>query len=73
MFLVGCFLLKKVFQKKVEDIGVLIFEWVLIFQNFIVMVSMDTYIRRVLVFDGYLYSRVYGITTWEDQRKTYRF
>ena len=25
------------------------------------MVFMGTYIRRVLVFDGYLYSRVYGM------------
>ena len=62
-------LLLKVFQKKKkkeEDIrratsicGVLIY--ILIFQNFLVIVSVGTYIRRVLVFDGYLYSRVYGM------------
>ena len=51
------------------DIGVLlfvllIFEWVLIFQNFIVMVPMGTCIRLVLVFDEYLYSRLYGTSSF---------
>ena len=29
------------------------------------MVSVGTYIQRVLVFDGYLYSRVYGIVSFD--------
>ena len=40
--------------------GVLLFEWVLIFEKSVASVSMDTYICGVLVFDGYLYSREYG-------------
>ena len=40
--------------------GVLLFEWVLIFEKLVAIVSMGTYICGVLVFDGYLYSREYG-------------
>ena len=40
--------------------GVLLFEWVLIFEKSVASVSMGTYICGVLVFDGYLYSREYG-------------
>ena len=69
-FLVGCFFFKKSLKKNrrgryrgTSICGVRIFEWVLICQNFVVMVSVGTYIRCVLVFDGYVYSRVYGIHT----------
>ena len=48
----------KIIYRGTSICGILIVEWVLIFQNFVVMVSMGTYIRRVLVFDGYLYSRM---------------
>ena len=41
--------------------GVLLFEWVLIFEKSVASVSMGTYICGVLVFDGYLYSREYGM------------
>ena len=41
--------------------GVLLFEWVLIFEKSVASVSMGTCICGVLVFDGYLYSREYGI------------
>ena len=41
--------------------GVLLFEWVLIFEKSVAIASMGTYICGVLVFDGYLYSREYGI------------
>ena len=40
---------------------VLLFAWVLLFKKWIATGFMGTYIHRVLVFDGYLYSRVYGI------------
>ena len=40
--------------------GVLLFEWVLIFEKSVAIASMGTYICGVLVFDGYLYSREYG-------------
>ena len=40
--------------------GVLIFERVLIFKNFLLIVSVGIYSGLVLVFNGYLYSRVYG-------------
>ena len=45
------------------DLGYLylLFEWVLIFKKSVASVSMGTYICGVLVFDGYLYSREYGI------------
>ena len=41
--------------------GVLPFEWVLIFEKSVAIASMGTYICGVLVFDGYLYSREYGM------------
>ena len=41
--------------------GVLLFEWVLIFEKSVAIASMGTYIYGVLVFDGYLYSREYGM------------
>ena len=41
--------------------GVLLFAWVLLFKKWIATGVMGTYIHRVLVFDGYLYSRVYGM------------
>ena len=40
---------------------VLLFAWVLLFKKRIATEFMGTYNSRVLVFDGYLYSRVYGI------------
>ena len=40
---------------------VLLFAWVLLFRKWIETGLMGTYVHRVLVIDGYLYSRVYGI------------
>ena len=41
--------------------GVLLFEWVLIFEKSVAIASMGTYICGVLVFDGYLHSREHRI------------
>ena len=41
--------------------GVLLFEWVLIFEKLVAIASMGTYICGVLVFDGYLYSQEYSM------------
>ena len=40
--------------------GVLLFEWVLIFEKSVAIVSMGTYICGVLVFDGYLWYMDYS-------------
>ena len=40
---------------------VLLFAWVLLFRKWIATSLIVTYIHRVLVIDGYLYSRVYDI------------
>ena len=40
---------------------VLIFAWVLLFRKLVVTMLMGTIIYRVLVINGYLYSRLYGI------------
>ena len=42
---------------------VLLFAWVLLFRKLTATGLIGTYIYRVLVIDGYLYSRVYGIDT----------
>ena len=39
---------------------VLLFAWLLLFRKWITTGLIGTYIHRVLVIDGYLYSRVYG-------------
>ena len=44
-------------------LGVLLFEWVLILEKSVAIASMGTYICGVLVFDGYLYSREYSISS----------
>ena len=41
---------------------VLIFAWVLLFRKLVARALIGSYIHRVLVIDGYLYSRVYGST-----------
>ena len=41
--------------------GVLMFAWVLLFSKLVVTAPMGTNICGVLVIDGYLYSRLYGI------------
>ena len=41
---------------------VLLFAWVLLFRKLIATGLIGTYIHRVLVIDGYLYSRVYGMS-----------
>ena len=40
---------------------VLLFAWVLLFRKLIATGLIDTYIHMVLVIDGYVYSRVYGM------------
>ena len=45
---------------------VLLFAWVLLFRKLIATGLIGTYIHRVLVIDGYLYSRVYGSTSPKD-------
>ena len=37
------------------------FGWVLLFRKLVVTAPMGTNIHEVLVIDGYLYSRLYGI------------
>ena len=41
--------------------GILIYEWVLKFSEWMLTVTISTCINGVLVIDGYLCSRVYGI------------
>ena len=40
---------------------VLMFEWVLKFRIWVLAVIIGTYVYGILVIDGYLCSRVYGI------------
>ena len=40
---------------------VLLFAWVLLFREVVVTMLMGTNIYGVLVIDGYLYSRIYGM------------
>ena len=40
---------------------VLMFVWVLLFRKLVATTLIGTYIPRVLVIDGYLFSQVYGI------------
>ena len=40
---------------------VLLFAWLLLFRKWITTGLIGTYIHRVLVIDGYLYSRVYSM------------
>ena len=42
---------------------VLMFAWVLLFRKLVATALIGTYIYKILVIDGYLYSRVYGIPT----------
>ena len=41
---------------------VLLFGWLLLFTKWITTGLIGTYIHRVIVIDGYLHSRVYGIS-----------
>ena len=43
---------------------VLMFEWVLKFRIWVLAVVIGTYVYGILVIDGYLCSRVYGITSY---------
>ena len=47
---------------------VLWFGWVLLFRKLVVTALMGTNIHGVLVIDGYLYSRLYGIRQNLQQR-----
>lgn len=44
------------------------FAWVLLFRKWPVTFLIGTYIFRVLVIDGYLYSRVYGNIVWVENK-----
>ena len=51
---------------------VLLYAWVLLFQKWIETGLMDTYVHRVLVIYGYLYSRVYGMYQTSTCREVYK-
>ena len=50
---------------------VLLFAWLLLFRKWITTGLIGAYIHRVLVNDGYLYSRVYGIISKHNNYNSY--
>ena len=59
-------LLRKCYDELMTSLMVLMFEWVIKFRIWVLTVIIGTYVYGILVIDGYLCSRVYGMSYSSD-------